>query len=919
MSSKDKNHNKRSTSGLNRRNFIGISAMGIGAAFVPHKSFWREESESYGTKVFGSVLEGNPDFCMFLANHWSYTGIGWSSGLISCEQSINDSLDMADYNPSVKTGINLDAAAYLMIAESNPEVINRLKRYLAQGKVEIIGGTYGQPLGSMVSGESNIRQLTIGQQTIQKALGVTVSAFLEEEEFTHPQMPQLLTGAGFRFASSAQCNTCGKHGSPPLNLNVFLWKGIDGTCIPTTPINGLVFHPPVVTHDMDWLWSSEGHNRLEELRHLGMPLAIKWVEFGWGPNELEGKTANKFFPTKFKQVSEEFTVQYTTLTEYLDKYGAQVKEPVQWRMDDFHKLLPWGSGGDRLRREGREIEALLKAAERFDAAASLLKLVKGQEIDLDIAWKHLLIAQSHDASLCEDFAGYPIRDPEALKFLATTGTKEENDSVTTWGAMGLGHMSMARKLGQQILDVALRNISTTIDTATDGHGEIAAIVFNPCGSVNNAIVSASTTSLNVTVGNDVVVRDSRGRLVPSQIVKSDHKGDRETESVIFQTRELPSFGYVTYYLDKMKPEKTMPLSDLRTSGSGWKMENDLVSVELDAFNGAISRLFDRKRGIDLIDGKRLPFPVFSGKPNRKLANNAPEEYDSLHSAAEISWVEKGPVRAIIKVVHLWPMMRFEHWITMYAGQSEVEVRIRVSADVPPAATLERVNGWQPPLHIIDGYWLSFASAFKPTAVIRDFPFGVESCEKDAIDALNFLDVIGSQGGLLVIHSGTQYFKRNEDVVFSNLAIRDWNGIFQDPAWPRTSDYRFVLLPHGKEFTNADRIRSVEQFDLQPVCVLEGIHKGHIAKSRSFASVNSSGILLSALRSAGNGAYEVRIIEQDGEPVSGQLILDLPAGRYAPSDLLGKALAPYQPLSKGTIGLSLTPWQIKTLRIENDSL
>jgi hypothetical protein len=27
---------------------------------------------------------GSPDFCMVLANHWSYTGIGWSWGLKSC-------------------------------------------------------------------------------------------------------------------------------------------------------------------------------------------------------------------------------------------------------------------------------------------------------------------------------------------------------------------------------------------------------------------------------------------------------------------------------------------------------------------------------------------------------------------------------------------------------------------------------------------------------------------------------------------------------------------------------------------------------------------------------------------------------------------------------------------------------------------
>ncbi|MDD5708713.1 MAG: hypothetical protein PHR35_22595 [Kiritimatiellae bacterium] len=58
-----------------------------------------------------------PDFCMFLANHWSYTGIGWNSGLKSCTQSITGSLDMADYAPSVKTGINLDAPAYALITD----------------------------------------------------------------------------------------------------------------------------------------------------------------------------------------------------------------------------------------------------------------------------------------------------------------------------------------------------------------------------------------------------------------------------------------------------------------------------------------------------------------------------------------------------------------------------------------------------------------------------------------------------------------------------------------------------------------------------------------------------------------------------------------------------------------------------------
>ncbi|MFA5057621.1 MAG: glycoside hydrolase family 38 C-terminal domain-containing protein [Opitutaceae bacterium] len=860
-----------------------------------------------------------PDFCMFLANHWSYTGVGWSYGLKSCVQSVTDCLDMADYAPSVKTGINLDAAAYPLIAASNPEVIERLKRYLAEGRVEIIGGTYGQAMGTMVSGESNIRQLVAGQQTIRQTLGVTVSAFLEEEEFTHPQLPQLLKGAGYRCASAAQCNTWGKHGSPPLDLNVFQWQGLDGTCIPTTPINGLVFHPPVVTHDIEWLWSPEGRQRVEKLGQLGVPLAIKWVEFGWGPGELDGKTANKFFAAKYRELATKYNVRHTTLTEYLDHYGAQAKERIQWRMDDFHKLEPWGCGGDQMRRTERELEAVLTAAERFDAAASLLGLAPGREADLDAAWKYLLTAQSHDVSLCEyqdeglDYNG--INDPAARQFLAATGSAGENANVKTWGDMGFRQMAVAGKTGRTIMDSALHAIGAAVDTAAMSRGRTAAIVFNSVGSGRDATVTARGVPLQA--GGRVLVRDAAGQPVPSQVVASEHPGEAD---VLFQARELPSFGYATYYLDQAKSDPAAPESDLRTSDTGWRLENACVTVDLDPVNGAIIRLVDRRSGLDLIDGKQRAFPIFSGRPNRKdpYGKEAPEAYDSTSSRAEISWVERGPVRAVVKVAHAWPMMRLEYWITLHAGSPEVDVRIRVAADVPPEATSERVNVWQPPLHIPDGYWFSFATAFPPTAVIRDFPFGVEPCGKNAIDALNFVDLVGPRGGLLLVHSGTQYFKRSGETVFSNLAMRDWHGIFMKKSgWPRLAEYRFALVPHGPDFTNADRLRCVENFDQPPICLLEGLHAGRLVRQRQFISLSSTDLLLSAFHGVGQGAYEARVVEQDGRPARGRLSLDLPVKRYAPCDLLGQTLAPLQPTAGGAIPLALTPWQIRTLRIEAD--
>ena len=858
-----------------------------------------------------------PDLCMVLCNHWTYGDIGWSYGLKSCEQSVSDSLDMADYTPSVKTSINLDPPAFALMAESNPALYERLKRYLSEGKVEIIGGTY-QPMGSMLSGECNVRQLVAGQQMIRKILGVPVSTFLEEEEFTHPQMPQLLKGAGFRYASTAQCDTWGKHGSPRLGLNVFHWEGIDGTRILTTPVNDLVFHPPVVTHDIDWLWTPEGRQRSAEFAQLGMPLALKWVEFGWGPDELKGKTANKFFASTFRELSEHFNVRYTTVTEFLDEYGAQAQEVLRWRMDDFKKLQPWGCGGDQLRREQREVEAVLVAAERFDAAATLLGLHPGREPDLDSAWKNLFVSQGHGVSLCEyydeglDYGG--INDPAARQFLADTGTEEENSRVVTWGDMGFRHLAAAERTGNAVLESALQAIAREVDTAGANHGRTAAVVFNPSGFTQDAI--ATVRGVPVEYGADVVASDAAGQPVPSQVLAA---GEGRAD-VLIQTRQLPSVGYATFYLDPVKSGSPAVETDLRTSTTGWKMENALVSVELDPTNGGISRLVDQRTGLELIDDRRRPFPAFDGRPNREVpgGKEAPEAYVSATTRATISWVERGPLRAVVKVEQTWPMMRLEYLVSLSAGSPQVDVRIRLVAEVPPAQTKERVNVWQPPLHIPDGYWFSFVSAFQPTEVIRDFPFGIEAAGKDAIDALNFIDVTGPQGGLLVVHSGTQYFKRSEDRVFSNLAMRDFHGIFMKPGWPREAEYRFALVPHGKDFSNRDRLRWVENFDLRPACVVEGLHAGRLARSREFMALNSPNLLLSAFRGAGDGSYEVRVIEQAGRPASDRIHLDLPLARYAPADLIGNVFAPWQPLSEGAILVSLTPWQILTLRLETDS-
>ncbi len=822
-----------------------------------------------------------PELCVCLANHWSFTGIGWQMGLESCAQSIADSLTMADYDLAVKTGINLDALAYELVAQHYPDLIARLREYLEAGRVEIIGGTFGQPMGSMVSGESNLRQLLVGQETIRRAVGRNVAVFLEEEEMSHPQMPQLLKLAGYKYASLAQCDTWGRHGAPKVERNVIVWEGVDGTRILATPSNKMVFHPPVVTHDIDWLWSDEGRAAVREMTQPGQPpLIIKWTEFGW--ESLTGKSMNKFDPEMFKALSAKFQTEYVTIEHYLDRHARGCAgEAFRPHMDDFAKLLPWGVGGDQLRRFGREVESTLLAAERFDTAAHALRLETAPRAleNLNEAWRNLLAAQSHDVSLCEYSRWQGLPPPREPLF---------PNHCLTWGARGYQHMDRALDLGRGVLRRSVESIAQSVDTSRNAGGaSTAVVVFNACPFDRDAVVNIG--KLNA---EGSCVRDSRGRDVPYQ---------RTTQGeLLILAKDLPSIGYDIVRIEKTRENPAPTVTDLRADEAALTLQNAHVAVTLDRISGAIATLVERRTGAELLSPRRRHgFPTLSGRPNvdaipARHRRGLPDAYGTSTSQAEFTWLERGPVRATVRASHSLPWLRFDVYVSLCAHSPRVDVHARLFPGIPPKPGEGNINGWQFDLNIDEGYWLEFAPAFDVATVVRDYPFGVEPCGKRVVDALTFVDLLDADGaGLLIAHSGTQYFKRRDDGVIANLAVREWESHYTgEYGWPRVCEYRYSLTPHSREFTNAQRLRAAAELDERPMCVVAPRQSGKLPPRQSFVGVEG-GAVVSAFRRSAADAYELRLFECEGSSRHATVRLDLPL-RFAEPEP------------------SLRAWEIKTL-------
>lgn len=849
--------------------------------------------------------------CVTLCNHWSYIGIGWQLGIESCVLSITDAMEMADREPHVKTCINMDARAYELMAEKFPEMAERLNKYLVAGKVELIGGTYAQPLGTTISGESNIRQIVHGRETIRKALGYEMVTFLEEEEFSHPQVPQIAAGAGYRYASLAQVDTWGNAGIPRLELNAFRWKGSDGTTVPCIPKNSLFGYSP----DLSQLASSDA---FKKLRARGKPLIFTWEEFGWEPAD---EPAYLKTPEKYKKLADESPVEFVTLKEYLDKYGEQATEGIYLNMDAWNKLLTWGLGGDQLRAMDREVEALLLAAERFDAIASSLGSGTNER-RLETAWKDLLTSQSHDVALCE----YSRWQGDRMAPL----DRIEDKHNFTWGAIGYSYLDAAKTQGQGALEASTAYIAKQIAPAPGSQGQLPVTVFNPCAWTRTAIASTGRIYPIPAKIKDLNIKDRTGRVVPSQIIKStrDSLGNLIVADAAFLATGLPSVGYDTYYLD-LSPESPKPqVTDLRVDEQQLELENEFVKVRLAPTHGAIISLINKKAGQEMLDASRSAFPIFRGSPNqdyclagptmRKKYHQSelviPPAFDSSKSSAPvIRWIEKGPLRATVKTHHKWPLLKFETYVTLCAGLPWVEVTSRILSEIPPAPDVLAADDkgvLRFPVDIKEGYWLSFAPGFEPEAVVRDFPLGVEPTKRQAFHALTFVDLVGRRAGLLLLHPGTQYFKRDDDGVFSNLVMREWESYFTgEYGWPRYAEYRHALLPHQGDLTNADRLQAAAGFSQKLVTVI-GQRHGHLAAMKSFLSLAPTNAHLLALRKKTTAGFELRIAEVEGKTAEGSVEVALPFDRASETNLLGHEVG--EASRQGNrLKFEIQPWKVRT--------
>ncbi|WP_406427059.1 NEW3 domain-containing protein [Streptomyces sp. NBC_00147] len=414
--------------------------------------------------------------------------------------------------------------------DAHPEDRALLRRLLAEGRVELMGGTYNEPNTNLTSAESTVRNLVYGIGFQRGIMGGDPQTAWQLDVFGHdPQFPGLAADAGLTSSSWAR----GPHHQwgPMLTDRD---REQDGWGDPSTmqfPAEFEWLSPSgrgVLTHYMPahysagwWMDSAtslaEAEDAVLELyrlmknvaatRNLLLPVGTDYTPPNRWVTEIHRDFAARYTWPRFK---------CALPSEFFAAVRGELTEPSPQTRD----MNPVYTGKDvsfiDTKQAQRAAESLLTEAETFATLASVDTGADYPHARIDKAWRQLAYGAHHDA---------------------ITGSESDQvylDLLTSWRE--------AYDTGRDVLDVSLRRLGPAAeDTVT---------VFNPSAWPRTDLVRIRLSHTEpgyhgweLTDGTPLVLEHA-----------SHHEdGSLAEADIVFLAADIPPLGYRTF---RPRPSRT---------------------------------------------------------------------------------------------------------------------------------------------------------------------------------------------------------------------------------------------------------------------------------------------------------------------------------------------------------------------------
>ena len=391
-----------------------------------------------------------------------------------------------------------EVTVYKYVEEYAPALFERIKELVKAGKWHIMGGWYLQPDCNMLSGESAVRQIKEGQRYFMEKFGVCPTTAINLDPFGHSVgLVQIVKKCGqdsYMFARPFSHELA-------LPSDQFIWRGLDGSEIKATRLNG-------------------GYGSPLGRSARSIKDKVKWQSFPscaslWGVGNHGGGPSRKDLQDIKDQLLCDTEAKFIHSTP--EKFFSEI-EPTEVFDKSLHISMPGCyTSMYRVKKLHAQLEAEISLAEKMASVAYMTgALDTYPEKEIESAVEDLLNAEFHDilpgsSIQCAEEAGLRLLNHGMLEI--------ERAKLKAYFALSSSQ-------------------------APAGDGEYPIVVFNPHSyevfdNVECEFMLADQNWSEITVSN-LTVKDENGNVVPYQVIKEESNLNLDwRKRIIFEARLKP--------------------------------------------------------------------------------------------------------------------------------------------------------------------------------------------------------------------------------------------------------------------------------------------------------------------------------------------------------------------------------------------
>ena len=423
-----------------------------------------------------------------------------------------------------------EVIVYEYIEKYDPALFKRIQDLVKQGKWKIMGGWYCQPDCLVPSGESFIRQISLGREYFLDKFNARPTVALNFDSFGHTKgLPQILKKTG--FDAYIFCRPMPGYVSLPNFKDYphgpFLWEGYDGTRIKALR------------------YEDYYHNYTAPYGKAKQAILVKYDQYKdldiipvlWGVGNHGGTSSEKDLEDIMELQNEkkgEWEIIHSTLEDY---FATQDPKQVEKRyIFVFSKAY---SSVHEIKLAHDQLENVLYRAERICSAA--------------------------------DLAGKYHYDKEIFKNAERILCQIEFHDVLAGTAIKTGMDSSIRKAHQAIEELNDEMFAAYyamgIELPAAKPGEDSLVLLNPYPYESNSYVEMEIYPSVYTGEHEqyiITLYDTNDNIIPYQIIKEESNIAMQHRVKLVFKAKIPAFSVMRYRAHiEFEPlkEKTMPAVD----------------------------------------------------------------------------------------------------------------------------------------------------------------------------------------------------------------------------------------------------------------------------------------------------------------------------------------------------------------------